>query len=73
MQQRGYLSIPEAASRLGISVRAAYLRVARGQLPYKKWGGRILVSVAELEKFLAALPGRTAEEAVAAIEETRGR
>jgi excisionase family DNA binding protein len=47
-------------------------RLARGQLPYRKLGRRVLIPADELEKFLAALPGRTAEEAVNAVEEGRG-
>jgi excisionase family DNA binding protein len=60
-----YLTIAEAASPLGLTAKALRLRLLRGQIPYRKLGARVLISAAELERFLAALPGQTVEEAVA--------
>lgn len=68
-----YLKIPEVATFLGISEKAAWQRLYRGELPHKRWGRRVLISMDELEKFLAALPGTTADEAVVTVEEGRGR
>jgi excisionase family DNA binding protein len=66
---RKYLTIAEAAPPAGMTEKAFRQRLARGQLPYRKLGRRILIPADELEKFLAALPGTTAEEAIAAVEE----
>jgi excisionase family DNA binding protein len=67
-----YLKVPEAAQLLGISDKAAWQRLYRGELPHRRWGRRVLIPLDELERFISALPGRTADEAVAAVEEGRG-
>jgi excisionase family DNA binding protein len=66
-----YLTIAEAAPPLGLSEKAVRQKIFRGQLPYRKLGRRVLIPADELEQFLAALPGKTADEAVAAVEEGR--
>jgi excisionase family DNA binding protein len=70
MRQR-YLTISEVAMPLGLTEKAVRKRIERGQLPYRKMGRRILIPADELDQFLAALPGRTAERAVNAVEEGR--
>jgi len=45
-------------------------RAARGQLPHRKLGGRLVFLRAEIEAFLAALPGVTSAEA---LENVRAR
>ena len=67
-----YLKVAEAAPILGITQKAVRQRIARGELPYRRWGRRVLIPAQELESFLEALPGKTAKEAVAAVEEGRG-
>jgi len=62
----------EAAALIGSTEKALRNRLARRQVPYRKLGRRVLIPGDELEKFLATLPGTTADEAVAAVEE-RGR
>ena len=62
------LTVPEAAAKLGISERAVWQRIYRRQIPHRRWGRRILISVAELDKFLNTLQGTSAEEAVAKVE-----
>ncbi len=62
-----YLTIPEAAPPLGMTEKALRKRIERGQIPYRKFGGRILIPLQELEEFLEALPGKTAKEAVIAV------
>ena len=62
-----YLTIPEAAPPLGMTEKALRKRIERGQIPYRKFGRRVLIPLQELEEFLAALPGKTAEEAVIAV------
>jgi excisionase family DNA binding protein len=51
-----YLKVPEAAKLLGISDKATWQRLYRGEIPHRRWGRRILIPLEELEKFLAALP-----------------
>lgn len=64
-----HLTVPEAAETLGITERAAWQRLYRGQLPHRRWGRRVLIPLAELERFIEQLPGCTAEDARKAIEE----
>lgn len=63
------LSVKEAAAELGISERAAWQRIYRGELPHRRWGGKVVVVPSELEKFIATLPGLSAEEAAGKIAE----
>ena len=67
-----YLTIAEAAPPLNLTEKALRQRTFRGQFPYRKFGKRVLIPIEEMEKFMAALPGKTADEAVAAVEERRG-
>ena len=46
------LTVPEAAKVLGIGKNLAYEAIQRGEIPSVKVGGRILVPVAALDKFL---------------------
>ncbi len=59
------LSVPEAAALLGITERACWQRVYRNQIPYRRWGRKVLIPVVDLEKFLEALPGPNAAQASA--------
>lgn len=52
---------------LGISERAVRQRISRGQLPYRRWGCRLVILPDELEAFLNALPGLSSEDAVARV------
>ena len=67
-----FLTFAEAAEPLGLSEKALRQRIFRGQIPYRKLGKRVLIPVDELERFLRSLPGKTVDEAVAAVEEGRG-
>lgn len=58
-----FLTIPEAAQELGITERAAWQRVYRRQIPFRRWGKKVVVIRDELELFIKNLPGATAEEA----------
>ena len=68
---KAFLTVAEVAVTLGITTSAAWQRLYRGALPYKRWGRRVLIPVAELQHFLDALPGRSAAEAVAVAAEVR--
>ena len=70
--EKFFLSVREAAELLGITPKAAWRRIERGELPHRRWGRRVLISTTELSAFMASLPGRSAEEAVAAGGEGRG-
>lgn len=64
-----HLTVEQTAAELGLTPKAVRQRILRGQLPFRKLGKRLLIPAAELEIFLASLPGRTAKEAAAAVEE----
>jgi excisionase family DNA binding protein len=64
-----YITVEEAAPTLGLTQKALRQRIFRGQFPYKKLGRRVLISTAELEKFLDAIPEQTAQQAVETVEE----
>ena len=57
-----YLNIDEAASLVGSTPDALYRKVERGQVPYRKWGKRVLFKHSELLEFLDALPGMRPED-----------
>ena len=63
-----YLTVPEAAARLGITERAAWQRIYRGQLPHRRWGRRVIIPQDELEEFLEKLPGCSVKEALEEIQ-----
>jgi excisionase family DNA binding protein len=65
-----YLTVLEVAARLGITERAAWQRIYRGQLPHRRWGRRVIIPLDELKEFLAKLPGCSVKEA---LEEVQGR
>lgn len=46
------LGVHEAGGYLGITEKMVYARVARRQIPFKKWGGRIVFVRKELEAFI---------------------
>lgn len=50
---RETVTIEEAATRLGVSVRGAYRAAKSGQLPTIRIGRRLLVPRAALERMLA--------------------
>lgn len=57
------LDVRSGAAFIGISEKAIRGKVARGVIPYRRLGGRIIFLKAELEGWLAALPGVTFAEA----------
>lgn len=56
MTERLCLSVPEAAALLGVSRNLAYQMARQGQLPVIKFGRRLLVPKAALEKMLSEYP-----------------
>ena len=67
-----YLRVLQGAEYLGMSQKALRKWLERGRIPYRKLGRRVLIPAQELERFLATLPGKTVDEAVAAVEEDIG-
>jgi excisionase family DNA binding protein len=65
------LTVPEAAAELGITARAVWQRVYRGQLPHHRNGRRVYLLQDELDRFLKESPGTTVEEALARAEQGR--
>lgn len=45
-----FVSVPEAARRLGIGKTLLYEQIHAGKFPHRKIGGRIVVSVRVIEK-----------------------
>jgi excisionase family DNA binding protein len=45
-----------AARALGVSVNTVDRIILRGDLKAKKLGGRVIIPIAEIERYLAALP-----------------
>jgi len=64
-----YFDVSSAAVFLGMTEKAIRGRIARRQVPFKKLGGRIVFSRAELERYLEKLDGPTAMEAIANLVE----
>lgn len=50
------LGIPEAGELLGLTEKATRARIERGEIPARRFGGRVVVVRAELEAFILALP-----------------
>ncbi len=67
-----YFSIAQGAEYLGLTEKAFRKWLERGRIPYRKLGRRVLIPRNDLEQFLADLPGRTAKEALTAVEEAQG-
>lgn len=57
------LDVRAAAAYLGGSERSLRWHVARGLVPYRKLGGRIVFKRVELETFVDDLPGITLAQA----------
>jgi excisionase family DNA binding protein len=63
------LSVREAAALLNESERAVWMKVYRRQIPHRRWGKKVVILRDELEAFLHALPGVTAEQAAEKVAE----
>lgn len=58
------LDLRGGAAFLGLTEKMLRARVARRLIPFRRFGGRIVFVRRDLETFLAALEGCSAEEAV---------
>lgn len=52
-----YLTVAEVAAKLGMTPKAVYVRVTRGEIPHRRWGRKLVFCEAEIDHFLSALPG----------------
>jgi excisionase family DNA binding protein len=66
------LSVTEAAELLGISRSLAYDLVARGELPARRFGGRIVVLLRPLQRLLDGEPVDDASGAPAGLDGLSG-
>ncbi len=58
------LDVAGVARLLGATEKTIRSRVARQQLPHRRWGGRVIFVRAELMAFLAKLGGCSVEQAL---------
>jgi hypothetical protein len=66
------LDVPAVAAFLGVTEKAARAQIARGLLPHRRLGGRVVCLADEIRAFLAGLPGTTADEALANVAARAG-
>ena len=62
MEEKRYINIGAASYLTGMTLDALYRKVERGQIPYRKWGKRMLFKERELLEFLDGLPGMRPED-----------
>jgi excisionase family DNA binding protein len=53
------LTVKQVAILLSCTELALYKRVSRNEIPYRKWGKKILFLKTDIEQFLQGLPGLT--------------
>ncbi|MCI0371430.1 MAG: helix-turn-helix domain-containing protein [candidate division NC10 bacterium] len=58
------LDVAAAAELLGVTEKLVRARAARGLLPWRRWGGRVLFLREELLAFMGALPGVSVQQAL---------
>lgn len=58
------MDVDTAAAFLGVSSRALRARIARRQVPFRKFHGRVVLVRSELERFIDGLDGCTLEDAL---------
>ena len=66
------LDVAAVAEWLGVSEDMIRARQSRQQIPYRKWGGRIIFLRAEVMRYLEQLDGVSIEEALENEKARRG-
>lgn len=66
------LTVSQLAARLGLTERAIRGRVARHLIPFKKMGARVVFLGAEIDAWLASLPGCSLAEVQQNVDMRRG-
>lgn len=61
--ERRFLDVRGAAAFLGLTENSIRKYVARGKIPHRRLGGRVLFDPRELERWFGTLPGVTPSEA----------
>ena len=61
------LDVTATAEFLGVTEKQTRARIARGLIPHRIWGGRVITLPSELTEFLAKLPGCTVDAALANV------
>ena len=67
------LDVATQAQYLGETEKQLRAQIARGIIPYRKLGGRIIFIADEVTEFLRQLPGVDAQQALAIIAERNGQ
>ena len=60
-----YMTVAEAAAFINRTEAAIYRMVARRQIPYRKYGRKLIFKRTELQQHLERLPGVSLEEVMA--------
>jgi hypothetical protein len=63
------LTVPQAAAIIGKTERATWLDIARGKVPHRRWGRKVIILRSELLEFLKTLPGKSVGEVVEKIND----
>jgi hypothetical protein len=66
------MDVATAALELGDTAKGTRAKIARGLLPHRRLGGRIVILRDELRSFLAQLPGVTVDQALENIAARNG-
>lgn len=66
------LDVAGAAEMIGCSEHVIRARTARGLLPHRRWGGRVIYLAHELSDFLDLLPGVTPAQAIENVSARTG-
>ena len=66
---RRYLDVGSTATYLGTTSTAIYAAVARRQIPFRRFGRKLLFDRIELDSYIKSLKGVSVEEAVARIQD----
>ena len=66
------MDIPALAAMIGGTEKCARARVARGLLPYRKWGGRVIFIKSEILSFLSKLEGVSVDQALTNVAARNG-
>ena len=66
---RDAMDVATWGAEAGLSPKAARAALARGIVPHKRFGaGRIIILRSEWQRYLAALPGVSVDEALATLK-----
>lgn len=66
--EQAVLTVPQAAKIAGLTEHAAWLAIYRKRFPHRRIGRKVIVLRSDLDLFLNALPGLTAEAAQANLD-----